>query len=419
MRDGHAHQGRHRPRDRRRSRPADRPPRRAAALARRRSARATGSPSTASSAPHPNCSSTSTVGVVRSHPLAGTAPRTGDVDLDAEIAEQLVASTKDQVEHRVVIDVVHDTLLPWCSFLDWEPEPSIVTVANVQHLGTRDRGPALGAAAQRARARARAVAHPGARWPPAADALQLIAEVEGVDRGRYGGAVGWVDAAATARGPWPSAAPSCRRPAPRPPPRRRRHRRRQRPAGRAGRDAGQVPGDAVGADPAVVARFRRLLASSTIGSASYGQNGRPSERAATARSAPRGGRRSPRDRCDPRRTGPAWHAGRQLRRPRDRRRVEAVGGGERDDVGAVRRPEELLEALAVESSACGRNEKIPPPSLSTTTMRRSARGAQGGQRAMSWTSAMSPTRATVGPPPSATPSAVDTTPSMPLAPRLA
>ena len=30
---------------------------------------------------------------------------------------------------------------------------------------------------------------------PRADALALIAEVEGVDRGRYGGAVGWVDAA--------------------------------------------------------------------------------------------------------------------------------------------------------------------------------------------------------------------------------
>ena len=66
----------------------------------------------------------------------------------------LIASTKNQVEHRVVIDVVHDTLLPWCSFLDWEPEPSIVTVANVQHLGTRIEGDAVVAAAERARARA-------------------------------------------------------------------------------------------------------------------------------------------------------------------------------------------------------------------------------------------------------------------------
>ena len=78
--------------------------------------------------------------IVRSHPLAGTAPRTGDVDNDARIAAELIASTKNQIEHRVVIDVVHDTLLPWASYLDWEPEPSIVTVANVQHLGTRMEG---------------------------------------------------------------------------------------------------------------------------------------------------------------------------------------------------------------------------------------------------------------------------------------
>ena len=36
--------------------------------------------------------------------------------------------------------MIHDTLLPWCSYLDWEPEPSIVTVANVQHLGSRVEG---------------------------------------------------------------------------------------------------------------------------------------------------------------------------------------------------------------------------------------------------------------------------------------
>ena len=55
-------------------------------------------------------------------------------------AAELVASTKNQIEHRVVIDMIHDTLLPWCSYLDWEPEPSIVAVANVQHLGTRMEG---------------------------------------------------------------------------------------------------------------------------------------------------------------------------------------------------------------------------------------------------------------------------------------
>lgn len=132
--------------------------------------------------------------VVESHPLAGTAPRTGDPATDARIAAELIASTKNQVEHRSVIEMVHDTLLPWCSYLDWEPEPSIVTVANVQHLGSRVEGwlseprphvldlvrallptPALGGA-------------------PRAAALALIDRVEGFRRGRYGGAVGWVDA---------------------------------------------------------------------------------------------------------------------------------------------------------------------------------------------------------------------------------
>ena len=77
---------------------------------------------------------------VESHPLAGTAPRTGDPATDARVGAELIASTKNQVEHRAVIDMVHDTLLPWCSFLDWEPEPSIVAVANVQHLGSRVEG---------------------------------------------------------------------------------------------------------------------------------------------------------------------------------------------------------------------------------------------------------------------------------------
>ena len=132
---------------------------------------------------------------VRSHPLAGTSPRTGDARLDAEIAAALVASTKNQVEHRVVIDVVHDTLLPWCSFLDWEPDPSIVAVANVQHLGTRIEG-LLSTPRPNVVELVRALSPtPALGGHPRDDALALIAEVEGVDRDRYGGAVGWLDAA--------------------------------------------------------------------------------------------------------------------------------------------------------------------------------------------------------------------------------
>ena len=132
---------------------------------------------------------------VESHPLAGTAPRTGDPATDARVAAELIASTKNQVEHRAVIDMVHDTLLPWCSFLDWEPEPSIVTVANVQHLGSRVEGH-LSDPRPNVLDLVRALSPtPALGGAPRAEALALIAAVEGFARGRYGGAVGWVDAA--------------------------------------------------------------------------------------------------------------------------------------------------------------------------------------------------------------------------------
>jgi menaquinone-specific isochorismate synthase len=131
---------------------------------------------------------------VRSHPLAGTAPRTGDPTADARVAAELIASTKDQVEHRVVIDMIHDTLLPWCSYLDWEPEPSIMTVANVQHLATAMEGHLSDPRPNVLELVRALVPTPALGGFPTGDALALIAEVEGFERGRYGGAIGWVDA---------------------------------------------------------------------------------------------------------------------------------------------------------------------------------------------------------------------------------
>ncbi|MFK7918775.1 MAG: isochorismate synthase MenF [Ilumatobacter sp.] len=132
--------------------------------------------------------------VVRSHPLAGTTPRTGDIDNDARLAAELQASAKNQIEHRVVIDDVHDRLLPFVSYLDEEPEPSIVTVANVQHLGTRLEG-MLSQPPPTVVDLVRVLCPtPALGGHPRQEAIELIERVEGFERGRYGGAVGWVDA---------------------------------------------------------------------------------------------------------------------------------------------------------------------------------------------------------------------------------
>jgi isochorismate synthase len=130
---------------------------------------------------------------VSAHPLAGTTRTTGDPDLDETLAAELQASEKNQIEHEVAIEMVRDTLLPFCSYLDWAPEPSIVKVANVQHLGSRAEG-RLSRPSPTVIELVRALQPtPAVGGHPRDDALDLIRAVEGFERGKYGGAVGWVD----------------------------------------------------------------------------------------------------------------------------------------------------------------------------------------------------------------------------------
>ena len=131
---------------------------------------------------------------ITSHPLAGTTPRTGDAQQDALLAKQLLESAKNQIEHRVVIDMVHDTLLPHCSYLDWEAEPSVVQVANVQHLGTQLMGKLSEPHIHVLDAALALSPTPALGGFPRDKALQLIAQYEGMDRDKYGGAIGWFDA---------------------------------------------------------------------------------------------------------------------------------------------------------------------------------------------------------------------------------
>jgi menaquinone-specific isochorismate synthase len=133
-------------------------------------------------------------GVVRSHPLAGTAPRTGNAQEDDRLADQLLRSDKNQAEHKIVIDMVRETLLPYCSYLDWEPEPSIVQVANVQHLGSAAEGVLTRPHTSVLQLARELCPTPALGGSPREAAIKWIGQYEGIDRGRYGGAIGWLDA---------------------------------------------------------------------------------------------------------------------------------------------------------------------------------------------------------------------------------
>lgn len=133
--------------------------------------------------------------IVRAHPLAGTAPRSSDPVIDQRLAAELHTSTKNRHEHRITIDWLLDTLLPFCSYVDAEPEPSIVTLANVHHLGTLVEGVLSNPAPSVLELVAALHPTPAVAGDPQGVAIDMIHEIEGMDRGRYAGATGWVDGA--------------------------------------------------------------------------------------------------------------------------------------------------------------------------------------------------------------------------------
>jgi menaquinone-specific isochorismate synthase len=130
---------------------------------------------------------------VRSHPLAGTAPRGGDPTTDQRLAASLLASTKDREEHQITIDMVHDTLVGWCSYLDYEAVPSILAVANVQHLATLVEGRLSRPTPSVLELVAALHPTPAVAGRPRTAAVDWIVANEGFDRSRYAGTVGWAD----------------------------------------------------------------------------------------------------------------------------------------------------------------------------------------------------------------------------------
>ncbi len=133
--------------------------------------------------------------VVTAHPLAGTLPRSNDPNRDSDLAAQLLASAKNRWEHRITIDWLLDTLLPFCSYVDAEPEPSLVSLANVHHLGTKVEGRLSSPPTSVLDLVAALHPTPAVGGEPQKNALDLIQELEQAERGRYAGPTGWVDAA--------------------------------------------------------------------------------------------------------------------------------------------------------------------------------------------------------------------------------
>lgn len=131
--------------------------------------------------------------LVTSRVLAGTVRRRGDAQADQGLAQELLASDKDLAEHEYAVRSVARALAAHCTDMEIPESPTVLELANVQHLATDVTGRLADDASLLALA---ASLHPTAAvcGTPTERALAMISELEGMSRNRYAGPVGWFDA---------------------------------------------------------------------------------------------------------------------------------------------------------------------------------------------------------------------------------
>jgi isochorismate synthase len=126
--------------------------------------------------------------------LAGSTRRSADPAVDAHLGEQLMRDESYREEHAIVARRIERTLNRYAIWVATPPEPTLVRMANIQHLATPIRAQ-LAAPVEAIELAGLMHPTPAVGGEPLAEALGLIPALEGLDRGWYTGPVGWTDAA--------------------------------------------------------------------------------------------------------------------------------------------------------------------------------------------------------------------------------
>jgi len=133
---------------------------------------------------------------VETHPIAGTAPRGRTPDEDEALSAALLADPKERAEHVMLVDLARNDLGRVCEIgsVHVPRYAEIERYSHVQHLVSEVRGVL---APGRSAVDALAACFPAGTLTgaPKIRAMELIDELEGVRRGVYGGAVGYLDTA--------------------------------------------------------------------------------------------------------------------------------------------------------------------------------------------------------------------------------
>ena len=134
--------------------------------------------------------------MITSRVLAGTIQKTGNEDRDLALAASLAKSSKDLEEHEYAVKSVADALAPFCSSTNVPESPFVLHLSNVMHLATDVTGVLTDSAKKTDIFTLIENLHPTAAvcGTPTEEAKKLIKELEQMNRDRYAGPVGWIDA---------------------------------------------------------------------------------------------------------------------------------------------------------------------------------------------------------------------------------
>ena len=128
---------------------------------------------------------------LESEAVAGTRPRSLDTVEDERLESQLLKMSKEQLEHRLVVDSLETTFCELCADFSQDTAPSVLKLSRVQHLRTAFSGELKDGVGDDAILRA---FHPtpATCGSPCDSAARFIAVNELFDRGWYAGPVGFV-----------------------------------------------------------------------------------------------------------------------------------------------------------------------------------------------------------------------------------
>ncbi len=125
--------------------------------------------------------------------LAGTAGRGTDPGVDQAIGSALNESPKNRAEHKYAIDSLVTSLKVFSEEITVDQEPFSIALPNLWHLASDVKATLNSDSTS---LQVVSALHPSAAvaGTPRDKALEVIEQIENVDRGRYAGPVGWLGA---------------------------------------------------------------------------------------------------------------------------------------------------------------------------------------------------------------------------------